>query len=61
MKSTFVGKYVLCKFTFNVLLQIQKKRSSQVLRKYRLVHRGWQEDNVCGDCNQDLDRVKRQG
>ena len=42
------------KFTFNVLLQIQE-RSSQFLGKYRLVHRGWQEDIVCGDCKQNLD------
>ena len=49
-----------CKFTFKVLVQMQE-RCSQLLEKYRLVHRGWQEDIVCGDCNQDLDREKRQG
>ena len=36
-------------------------RSRQVSRKYRLVHRGLQEDIVRGDRNQDLDREKCQG
>ena len=38
-----------------------QERSSQLLEKYKLVHRGWQRDIVCGDCNQDLGRDKRQG
>ena len=60
MKSTSCKKNVPCKFTFNVLVQIQE-RSSQFLGNYRLVHKGWQEGTVCGDCNQDLDRENRQG
>ena len=44
----------------SVLLQIQE-RSSQFLRKYRLVHRAWQEDITCGDCIQDRDSHKCQG
>ena len=38
---------VACKFTFNVLLQIQE-RSSNLLRKYTVVHRPWQKDIACG-------------
>ena len=60
MKSTLRGKKVSWKLSLTVLLQIQE-RSSQLLGKYRLVHRIWQEDIVCGDCNQDLDNEKRQG
>ena len=55
MKSTSCRKKVPCKFTFNVLVQIQE-RSSQFLGNYRLVHKGLQDDIVCSDCNQDLDR-----
>ena len=59
MKSTFIEETIPGKFTFNVLLQMQE-RSSQLLEKYKLVHRRWQRDIVCGKCNQDLDREKRQ-
>ena len=38
-----------------------KKGQVKFLGKYRLVQRTWREDIVCGDCNQDLDREKRQG
>ena len=56
MKSTFIDETIPGKFIFNVLLQMQE-RSSQLLEKYKLVHRGWQRDIVCGDCNQDLGRI----
>ena len=49
-----------CKLTFNVLLQIQE-RSSQFLGKYKVVHRRWQENIVCGNRNQDLERGETSG
>ena len=56
----FQQEGVPCKFICNVLLQIQE-RSSQFSGKYRLVHRGWQKEIVCGDCNQDINRGKTSG
>ena len=59
MKSTSAGKCALQIYFQGATANARKMKP--VVRKYRLVHRGWQEDIVCGDCNQDLDREKRQG